>query len=125
MQGEHLVEHPLRRIEPVGRVVGAEQDADLLREQPAQPVEEVPVGHVLLAGVEEPLVLGVLGEVELDAVGVDAPADRLTEPLAADVDLPGLHHLVGAQPVQVGEGDLPHQLVEGSFGLEPRARMCS
>ena len=51
-QGEHVVEHPLRRIEPVGRVVGAEQDADLVGQQPAQPVEEVAVGDVLMARVE-------------------------------------------------------------------------
>ena len=125
MQGEHLVEHPLRRVEPVGRVVRVEQDADLLRERPAQPVEEVAVGHVLLAGVEQPLVLRVVGEVEHQPVRVDPPADCLPELLAADVNLPGLHHLVGAEPVQVREGDLPDQLIQGLLRLEARALMCS
>ena len=71
-----------------------------------------------MAGVEQTLVVGVVRQIELHAVGVDAPADRLTELLPADVDLPCLHHLVGAEPVQMREGDFPHQLIESFLRLE-------
>ena len=64
IRAEHVVEHPLRRVEPVRRIVGAEQNADLVGEPPAQPVEEMAVGNFLVTRVEESLVLGVVGEVE-------------------------------------------------------------
>ena len=117
-QVQHFIERLLPRIEAVGRVVGVEQHADFVGEQPAQPVQKMPVGDILMAGVEKPLFFGVVRQIELHAVGVDAPADRLTELLPADVDLPGLHHLVGAEPVEMREGDFPHQLIEGFLRLE-------
>ena len=45
-------------------------------------------------------------------------ADGLTKLLAADVNVSGLHHLVGAQTVQVREGDLSDQLVKRILVLE-------
>ncbi|HUY31324.1 MAG TPA: hypothetical protein VMV69_00980 [Pirellulales bacterium] len=78
----------------------------------------MPVGHILLAGRVEPLVVGMLRKVELDAVRVDSAADGLAELLPADVDLPRFHHLVGAEAVQVRVGDFPHQLIQGFLRLE-------
>src|SRR5258708_1922062 len=57
-------------------------------------------------------------QIKLRAVGVYAPAHCLSELLTADVDFPCLHHLVGAKPVQMREGDLAHQLVECFLRLE-------
>ena len=117
-QVQHFIERLLPRIEPVGRIVGVEQHADFVGEQAAQPVQKMPIGDILMAGIEQALFFGVVRQIELHAVGVDAPADRLTELLPADVDFPCLHHLVGAEPVQMREGDFPHQLVERFLRLE-------
>ena len=72
-----------------------------------------------MAGVEESLVLFMLGQIELHTVGVYAPADRFTELQPAYVDLTGLHHFVGAKPVEMRKGDFPYQLIERFFRLEP------
>ena len=40
-----------------------------------------------MAGVEEPFFFRVFRQIELHAVGVDAPANRLTELLTPDEDL--------------------------------------
>ena len=45
-------------------------------------------------------------------------AYRLTEFVPTDVNFTCLHHLVGAEPVQMREGDFPHQLIEGFLRLE-------
>src|SRR6266581_6312588 len=76
------------------------------------------VGNILTPGVEQALVLGMVCEIKLHAVGVDAPTNSFTELLAADVDLSCLHHLVGAKAVQMGKGDLPHQLVKRFLRFE-------
>ena len=55
-QVQHFIERLLPRIEAVGRIVGVEQHADFVREQPAQPVQKMPIGDILMAGVEQPLV---------------------------------------------------------------------
>ena len=62
-------------------------------------------------------VFGMIGEVELKALRLHSSADRFPKTLAANPDLPGLHHLVGTKPIQVREGDLPHQLSQGVLGL--------
>ena len=49
-QVQHFIERLLPRIEAVGRVVGVEQHADLVGEQAAQPVQEMPIGDILMAG---------------------------------------------------------------------------
>ena len=59
----------------------------------------------------------IVSEVELKALRLHAPADGLTERLAANPDRSGFHHLVGAEPVQVREGDLSHELSQGILGL--------
>jgi len=115
--GENLVQHPLRGEEPVGWIGGREEDADLLGQQGTQPTQEMAIGHVLVPGVEPLLVFGMIGEVELKALRLHPPADRFPKPLPADPDLPGLHHLVGTEPVQMREGDLPHELRQGVPGL--------
>ena len=112
-QVEHLVQHPLRRIDPVGRVGGLNRTPISCGQRATQPVQEVAVGHVLVPGVVQLLVLGVIGKVEQKPLRLQPPADRLPELLPADLNLPHLHHLVGAEPVQVREGDLPDQLVQG------------
>ena len=89
-EAKHLVEHTLRRVDAIGRVVRIEKNADFLRERPAKPIEEVPVGRVLVAGLVEPLVVRVLGKVEEEALGFHAPADGLAD------EATSLHHSVGA-----------------------------
>ena len=69
-QGQHLVEHPLRRVEPVGRVVGVEQHADFLGKRSAQPVQEMPVAAPA-AAVVELLVFRVVGQIEQEALGLE------------------------------------------------------
>src|SRR5208337_3048575 len=78
----------------------------------------MPVRDILMARVEEALFLGVLRQIELHAVGVDPSAYRLAELLPTDVDLTSLHHLVGAERVQMREGNLSDQLIERFLRLE-------
>ena len=59
----------------------------------------------------------MIGEVELKALRLHATADRFPKRFATDPDRPGLHHLVGTEPIQVREGDLPHKLSQGILGL--------
>ena len=89
-EGKHLIEHALRRVDAVGRVVGVEEDADFLGERPTQPVEEVAVGHILLAGTVEPLVVRVIHQVEREPLGLHTAAHGLADETSS------LHHLVGA-----------------------------
>ena len=110
-QVDHLVQHPLWRVDPVRRVGGAEQHADLLRERAAQPVQEVSVCLLLMPGVVTLLLIRVLGEVEEEPLRLEPPADCFPKPLPAHVNVTHLHHLVGAEAVQVREGDLPDQLL--------------
>ena len=60
----------------------------------------------------------MIGEVKLEAIGVNASAHSLPKPLAADIDLTCLHHLIGAQSIQVRKGNLPDQLVKRILFLE-------
>jgi len=113
-QIQHLVQHPLRWVDAVGRIVRIEENADFFRKCPAQPVEEVTIGYILLAGVMEIFVFGVVGKVEEEPLGLQAAADRFADEASC------LHHLVSTETVEVCEGNFPHQLVIGLFRLQPR-----
>src|SRR5271156_1718305 len=78
----------------------------------------MPIRDILMAGVEKSFLLRVVCQIELHAVRVDSSAYRLAELLRADIDLTGLHHLIGAEPVQMREGNFPNQLIEGFLRLE-------
>ena len=62
-----------------------------------------------MAGVEEPLVVLMLGQIENPhAAGVrQFPADRFTELLPADMTSRP-HHLVAQEAIEMREGDFPH-----------------
>lgn len=49
----------------------------------------MPVGDILVAGIEQTLIFWVVRQIKLDAVGVDAPAYSLTEFLPTDVNFAG------------------------------------
>ena len=75
------------------------------------------IGHVLVPGVEQRFVFGMIGEVELKALRLHATADRFPKRFATNPDRPGLHHLVGTEAIQVREGDLTYKLSQGIVGL--------
>ena len=52
----------------------------------------------------------MIGQIEQKALRLEATANSLPERLAANVNLPGLHHFVGTKAIEVCEGCLPDKL---------------
>ena len=61
----------------------------------------------------------MVGQIEHYAIRVHAAVDGITEFLAINVDIPCPHHLEGAEPIQMSEGDFTHQLIESVLRREP------
>src|ERR1700682_2706101 len=77
------------------------------------------VGHILFAGLEKPLIVWMVGQIEHYAIRVHAAVDGISELLAINVDIPRPHHLEGTEPIEMREGDFTHQLIESFLRLEP------
>jgi len=72
----------------------------------------------LISSVEEPLVVGMISKVKLEAVRVGPTADRFSELLPTNINVSGLHHLIGAQSIQMREGDFSNgEFVPDQMGL--------
>lgn len=77
----------------------------------------MPIGDLLFAAVVELFVVGVVGQIEQEPLRFEALAHRIAKTVPVDDHITGRHHLVGAEPVQVREGNLANQLSKGILGL--------
>ena len=77
------------------------------------------IGNILLPGVVQALVFLMLCQIEFHAIGINSPANGLTELLPVDVNLSCFHHLVGTESIEMRKGDFPYQLIERILRLEP------